>query len=108
MKYYVLLFAMTIFGSVASFFLKKASAIDGLKSLLMSYYIYVGGVLYFISALLNIVVLRYLDYSIVLPLTAITYIWTMFISSKMLGEKISFRKIIGTCAILIGAIFVAI
>ncbi|MFR2167688.1 MAG: hypothetical protein ACLS5W_07540 [Coprococcus sp.] len=45
--------------------------------------------MYLVSALLNIYVLRYLDYSVVLPLTSVTYIWTMVISYFILKEKIS-------------------
>lgn len=108
MIYYAALILMTIVGSVASFFLKKSSSSDGLIKLLYNKYLYIGGGLYFISALMNIYVLRYLDYSVVLPLTSITYIWTMIISYFILNEVISKKKIIGICAILIGAICVAI
>lgn len=61
-----------------------------------------------ISALLNIFVLRYLDYSVVLPLTSITYVWTMIISYLILKESITKRKIAGVALILVGAVLVSI
>lgn len=44
----------------------------------------------------------------VLPLTSITYIWTLVISYKFLKEKITFKKIIGIILIIVGAIIIAI
>lgn len=70
--------------------------------------LYIGGGLYLISALLNIFVLRYLDYSVVLPLTSITYVWTMIISYLILKESITKRKIAGVALILVGAVLVSI
>ena len=107
-KYYLILLIMTILGSVASFFLKKASSNKTIKDLILNKNIYIGGFLYLFAALLNVYILKYLNYSVVLPLTAITYIWTMLISYKFLKEKITFRKMIGVSLIIIGVIFVAI
>ncbi len=107
-KYYLILLIMTIMGSVASFFLKKASSNKTIKDLILNKNIYIGGFLYLFAALLNVYILKYLNYSVVLPLTAITYIWTMLISYKFLKEKITFRKMIGVSLIIIGVIFVAI
>lgn len=44
----------------------------------------------------------------VLPLTSLTYMWTMFLSYLILDEKITKRKIAGVILILIGAVFVSI
>ena len=56
--------------------------------------------------LLNIFILRYLDYSIVLPLASITYIWTMVISVVCLKEKVTRKQMSGVLLIMIGAILV--
>lgn len=101
--YFMLLFVMTLLGSVASLFLKKASSADGIMALICNIHFYAGGFLYLASALLNIYVLRYLDYSVVLPLTSFTYIWTMVFSYFILKEKITGKKIIGVALILAGA-----
>lgn len=95
-------------GSFASLFLKKASGKENIIELLKNRNIYIGGLLYLIAALLNIYILKYLEYSVVLPLTAITYIWTLIISHKLLKEKISKKKICGVCLIVVGVIFIAI
>ena len=105
--YYIILVIMTFSGAVASLFLKKASASDNIISIIKNINLYIGCVLYLVSALLNIYVLRYLDYSVVLPLTSVTYIWTMVISYFILKEKISKKKIFGVGLILIGAVLVS-
>ena len=105
---YVMLLIMTVMGSVASLFLKKASGGDGIVALLKNVNLYIGGFLYAGSAVLNIILLRYLDYSVVLPLTSLTYIWTMIISYLVLKEKISVKKMAGIVLILVGAVLVSI
>lgn len=107
-RYFVILLIMTFMGSIASLFLKKASGANGLLEMLKNVNLYIGGGLYLTSAVLNIWVLRYLDYSVVLPLTSFTYIWTMVVSYLVLKEKITIKKIGGVILILLGAICVSI
>jgi drug/metabolite transporter (DMT)-like permease len=97
---------MTVLGSVAALFLKKASKTEDIKKLIKNRNLYIGGCLYLIAAFINIYVLRYLDYSTVLPLTSITYIWTMVLSFFVLKEKITIRKAIGAIGIVIGAVLI--
>lgn len=105
---YFLFPAMTLLGALGGFFFKKgADNLNGIVSLILNWRVYVGGIFYVSAALLNIVALKFLPYSIVLPLTAMTYIWTMIISKVALGEKITRNKIIGTILIIIGSIFIA-
>lgn len=99
---------MTIMGAIAALFLKKASGFKSLKELLFNINLYIGGMLYFLSALLNIYILKFLDYSIVLPLTSITYIWTMVLSYFIFNEKITVKKIVGLGCIFIGVILITI
>lgn len=106
--YYIVLLIMTMFGSVASLFLKKASGLNSLIDMLKNINLYIGGFLYVSSAVLNIWLLKILDYSVILPLTSLTYIWTMFLSYFILKEKITVKKIAGVCLILIGAIIISI
>ena len=96
--YYIILVIMTMIGAVASLFLKKASGSKDFKDLLKDINLYIG---------LNIWLLKILDYSVTLPMTSLTYIWTMIISYIILKEKISTKKIIGVCLILIGAIIIS-
>ena len=106
--YIALLVFMTLMGASAALLLKRASSFKSAKELLMNYNFYAGGLLYFFGAFINIYILRYLDYSTVLPLTSITYIWTMLLSSLILKERIGPNKIIGVIGILAGAALIAI
>lgn len=105
---YILLIIMTMMGSVAALFLKKASSFKDLRELIFNINLYIGGILYFCSALLNIYILHFLDYSIVLPLTSITYIWTMIIAYFIFKEKITVKKILGLIFVCLGAFLIAI
>ncbi len=105
---YLLILVMTIMGSIASLFLKKASGFKNIKELLFNYNLYLGGFLYLAAAILNIVVLRKMDYSVVLPLTSFTYVWTMVISYLCLKEHISIKKIIGVVCIVLGALVIVL
>ena len=105
--YYIVLLIMTMFGSVASLFLKKASGLNSLIDMLKNINLYIGGFRYVSSAILNIWLLKILDYSVILPLTSLTYIWTMVLSYFILKEKITVKKIAGVCLILVGAIIIS-
>ena len=105
---FITLLLMGFFASVASFFLKKSTS-GGLsiKGLILNPYFYLGGGLYVLSALLNLYLLKQLPYSIVVPLGALTYIWTMGIACRFLGEKVTRQKVIGILLIIIGVVLVA-
>lgn len=111
---YSFIFLMTILGSVASLFLKQASesfrgenigavAVNMLKTPSL----YAGGALYLVASVLNIYVLRVLDYSSVLPLSAFTYVWTMFLARLRFGEKLTGRKMAGVLLVVVGAVLVS-
>lgn len=108
MIYISVLLVMTAMGAIASLFLKKASDSSNLLQMIRNVNLYVGGGLYLGSAILNIWILRYLDYSVVLPLTSLTYVWTMVLSYFILKEKIAKKKIIGLILIVIGAVCVSV
>ena len=101
------LLAMTFMGSAASLFLKKTSGSTGILALAKDKNLYLGGFLYLAAAVLNIWLLRYLDYSVVLPLTSLTYVWTMILSKLFLNEKITGRKMAGVLLLLAGAVMVS-
>ena len=108
-QHYILLIVMTWLGAFGALFLKKATAsAKSLFGLLRVWQFYLGGFLYFASAVLNIYLLRYLDYSVVLPLTSITYIWTLLIASVDLKEQISRFQILGIICIVVGAVMITI
>ena len=101
-------------GAIASLFLKKASgsmngktAIESVLNLLRTPSLYVGGILYLLASVLNIYVLRILDYSSVLPLSAFTYVWTMFLAKLKFDEKLTKRKMAGVFLVIFGAALVS-
>lgn len=107
---FIILIVMTLMGAYAGLCLKKAS-IDlesSFFTILKNYNLYLGAFLYILSAILNIILLSKINYSIALPLTSITYIWTLFFSSVVLKEKITIKKIIGIILIIIGAIILVL
>lgn len=102
---YALIPVMTLGGALGAFFFKQgARQVNGIFTIFIRPKIYLGGIFYVLSALLNVYLLRYLDYSVLYPMTAFTYIWSLIISKCFLGEKINAKKIIGVMAILFGAV----
>ena len=105
---YLLALPMTFLGALGAFFFKKAATkADGLLPLFINKELYLGGTSYVSGAILNILLLRYLQYSILYPMTAITYIWTAIISHRLLGEKMSKRALLGIVMICVGVGFLA-
>ena len=104
----LLLVIMTIAGACGGFFFKKATQ-NGFKiSLYFMTYLGLGGFCYLMSSILNIIVLKHMSYTVVFPLTSITYIWTLLISYFFLKESFTVKKILGVILICIGAIFLVI
>jgi drug/metabolite transporter (DMT)-like permease len=99
---------MTIIGAFAGLMLKKAAQATSVGALLGSIHFYSGALLYFITALMNIYALKFLDFAVVLPFTSLTYVWTMLLSFKYLGESITRKKIAGVIAITIGVILISL
>ena len=102
MKYYLILILMTLLGAFAGYFFKSASGAKTKIQMLLNKNTIIGGVLYSSTAVLNIYVLKYLEYSIVLPFTALTYFWTIILSKLFLNEVLSKRKVIGIFLIIFG------
>ncbi len=100
--------SMTGIASFASYFLKKSSNTDNKLKILLSPWFYLGGILYVISAGINIVLLQLVPYTVAMPVGALTYVWTMFVSNRLLHEEITKRKIIGMLVIFAGVVCVAL
>lgn len=108
-KYILLCLIFTLFGAFGGFCFKKAaSGSETILKIIFNPYLYIGGALYVAGAILNIIVLKELKYVVVLPITSITYIWTIIISYFVLKEKITLRKILGICMIVFGAIILGV
>ncbi|SHF28169.1 EamA family transporter [Caloramator proteoclasticus] len=109
LKTFFILISMTLCGSLGGYFLKRASYnLNSLKTLILNKYIYIGGLFYCLGAILNIVLLKYIPYSLVLPLNSITYIWALLLAYFLLGEKIGRYKLFGILCIVVGVFFLTI
>ncbi|OJG55861.1 hypothetical protein RV06_GL001443 [Enterococcus haemoperoxidus] len=78
-----------------------------LKLVLMNGWIYLGSFLYILSAVTNIFLLKFLDYSIAFPMTSLTYVWTVIISYFIFNEKLTVRKVLAVILIIIGVFVIS-
>jgi drug/metabolite transporter (DMT)-like permease len=100
---WMILIIMTMFGALGGYFFKKATRHGIALQQTFMINLFIGGTLYVGSALLNILLLTKMPYTIVYPLTSITYLWTLLFSYYFLSEKITKRKLLGVFFIIIGA-----
>ena len=104
----ITILVITVLGAFGSFYFKIAALRSkSLVGTILMKELYIGGVLYLVSILLYILALKDTPLSILLPQTALTYVWSMTLSFTILKEKISRYKIIGAGLILLGSIIVA-
>lgn len=100
--------SMTLFSTFGGLFLKKSSeSFTNIFSLLKNKYFYLGGIFFSLGAVINIFALRFIPYSIVMPLKSFTYIWTAIIASIFLKENINKYKTTGIFLIVLGAFFIS-
>ena len=103
------LLGMGVLAAFGSFFL-KLTASKGLspRTLLLTPQLYVGGLLYVGSSVLNFWLLKKLPYSVVVPAGALCYAWTLLISRCFLKEKVNGQKLLGVAVIIIGVVMTAV
>lgn len=96
---------MTLCGALGALFFKRAAQKSrGFLALLAVPQLYIGGCFYAVGAGLNIVLLHVWEYSVVYPMTAITYVWTMVLSNRILGERLTRNKLLGVFLVLCGVV----
>lgn len=103
----VCIFLMTFLGSLGALYLKKVSTNDGIKGLLKDVNLYIAVGAYGLSSLLNVLILVVMDFVVVLPLCAITYVWTTVLAVPYFKEKITPTKIVGMLFIFAGTAFIS-
>lgn len=105
---YLGVLAMTLIGAMGAFFLKTGmDRADSLPKVFQIPQIYLGGCCYLAGAGLNILLLRRMDYSVLYPMTAVTYIWSMLLSAAFLEERLNRRKLIGVAAVVLGVVILS-
>lgn len=108
-SYFLLCIVCTLFGAFGGYYFKKsASESESIIKILFNFNLYIGGFCYCTGAVLNIIILKHLPYTIVMPITAITYIWTIIISYFLLKEKITIKKMLGISLIILGALILGL
>ena len=95
---------MTILGAWGSYCFKKAS----INKNWLNLNIFLGCFLYTSGMIVNILALKYYDYTIVFPLTSLTYIWSFILGVKLLHEKFNAYNLYGVCLIICGAFILGI
>ncbi|MEM4711040.1 MAG: EamA family transporter [Candidatus Woesearchaeota archaeon] len=108
-----LMIILTFIGATGSLFLKLGSknfhleaSIKNIILFIMNWKIIIGIILYGISSILFIIVLKMTDLSIAYPMTSMSYVFVTILSYKFLKEKINKYKIIGIILIITGVTLV--
>lgn len=94
----LLIISMTLCGALGGTFFKKSSN----KKSKINIFLILGLLFYSLGALLNIILLKYIPLTILVPCNSITYIWTTFIGKYIFGEKITKYNIVGILFIIGG------
>lgn len=105
---YISLIAMTLIGAFASLALKKGCTNLCIKTIYKNLWIHIGGLLYLSTAFINIILLKYLDYTVVLPFTSLTYVWSAILAFVFLKEKIFGKQKLGLAMIVCGAFLLVV
>lgn len=106
----IILLVTTFSGSAGALALKKGMnelPKIQLKAILTNGWIYLGTGLYILSAVTNILLLKFLDYSIAFPMTSLTYVWTVIISYFIFKERLTLRKIVAVGLIVLGVFIIS-
>lgn len=94
---------MTLCGSLGALFFKRGAArLTSLRALVTTPQLWLGGGFYLAGAAMNIVLLRAYAYSVVYPLTSLTYVWSLVLSAAVLHERITACKLLGVAAVCLG------
>lgn len=104
----VLCIILTMFGALGGYSFKKASSSESIIKIIVNPYLYGGVLFYLIGAILNIIVLKRIAYIVALPLTSLTYVWSLILAVTLLKENISKKKFVGIFMIICGAIILGV
>ncbi len=102
----LLVFTASFIGSFGAVFLKMGAGRlhRELRSLLLNWRLAAGVALYLLSFVFYFLGLREGELSVLYPMVALGYIWTMVWSRIFFGEPFSRRKVGGIALILVGVV----
>jgi drug/metabolite transporter (DMT)-like permease len=104
----ILVLISAALGAVGTLLMKKETDRMRLIVLWRSSIVWGGLFLYALSVLLYVFALRREELSILYPLVSTTYIWTMFLSVKYLGERMNRYKWISLLGIIVGVMLIGL
>lgn len=106
--YIAIVVVMTAIGSLGAISFKRTTMLsDKVLGYLKVKWLYIGVLLYVTASIFNFYMLTKIDYSVMLPLTSVTYIWTAIFSKVFYKEIINWQKIVAIGLIIAGAILIA-
>lgn len=98
--------ACTLFTASGQYYIKlglnKATSLLGL----INFYIALGFLFYFISAVMLIIALRKGSLSVLYPIISLGFVWVALLGTILLGEVLTFVNWIGIASIMIGITFI--
>lgn len=93
---------MTLMGAYGSLCFKKAATQSSVRKIIEGVFWYGSGMI------INILALKFYDYTLVFPLTALTYVWSFFFGTKILHEPYNKYNITGLILVCCGAILLSL
>lgn len=93
-------FGLNMIGGVS-----LSDGIAGVFKLMQTPWIFIGFLLYGISAVLWLDVLSKLDFSLAFPMVGLTYVFTLLIGRFFFGESVGLERMLGVAFILCGIFF---
>ncbi|MDK2908365.1 MAG: hypothetical protein PWQ87_823 [Candidatus Woesearchaeota archaeon] len=105
-----LIIVATFLGAFGGLLLKKSSTSFSFNPFkLIKNKMFISGVLlYLLSTALFIPALKGNELSIIYPLTALSYVWVVFLSALFLKERINYKKIFGIGMIITGVVILTL
>jgi len=104
-----------VIGAIASLLLKRGSdkfiikfTLKGITDILKNWKLILGVILYIISAVIFIIVLKSQRLSFIYPLSSLTYIFITILSAWILKEHINRYKIIGISLVILGVVLISL
>jgi len=80
---------------------------ETLITTLFNPYVFMGLFLYFVAALIWLIVLSRVDLSFAYPMMGLSYVMILIISGLALGEYVSFQRWLGALIICVGVFLIA-
>lgn len=104
MNYKIILIVIfcSVLGAFGQIFFSKASQNLSLNfiELYRNYNFFIGLVLYGLSTIIYVYVLKYGEVTTLYPIISLSYIWVMLLGHLMLSESLNAYKIIGSLGIV--------